>query len=296
MDWDSPFFSAVKSGDISTVKSELIRGIDVNARNTKGSTALMAASYFGHDKIVIALLKYNADVDLQNDAGYTALIIAINTEFKGGIDGLQIVKLLVDAGADINIKLNDEPTWRIPYLIYGSHPISEFFLKVYYYYADISEIPEVNKWSRAQQRCLVFQYLTNLTFIIRSYVWHLTDEEARKEIKSVTDSTYMVLDPSVLILLRLSPTKRKIVVNQAVVDDDGKVNFSSYTLNRDIYSFLKDIKFDKVIIKQYGTSILMDNDKFIDIENWPKQSYGSSISSRVPKRDNVDRLEFDLLF
>ena len=69
-------FKAVKDNDINKVKRLLEAGANVNIQNNRGYTALIDASYKGHTEIVKLLLEYKANVNIQNKYGYTALICA----------------------------------------------------------------------------------------------------------------------------------------------------------------------------------------------------------------------------
>jgi uncharacterized protein len=75
----------------------LQKGADPNAKNKEGETALMWAV---HDfEKVRCLLKKGADVNAQTKSGNTALLIG-----SVGSDQYQIVKLLLDNGADPTVK------------------------------------------------------------------------------------------------------------------------------------------------------------------------------------------------
>ena len=68
----------------------LARGVDVNAKDKDGGTALMAASAQGHLDVVQALLENGADVKAKGSNGTTALSVAKDDEVKAA---------LTDAGA-----------------------------------------------------------------------------------------------------------------------------------------------------------------------------------------------------
>ena len=94
---------AVKCGTVDEVKGLLSVGIDVNAKDKRGKTALLIASCSGTDdwgdvEIVKALLSAGADVNVTDEHGYTALGFA---SLEGNED---LVKLLLSAGADVNGK------------------------------------------------------------------------------------------------------------------------------------------------------------------------------------------------
>ena len=61
----------------------------------------MRKHYAGTAEIVKALLRFGAHVNLQNNAGETALMYAIKYCYG---DSLDFVKLLLKAGADVSLK------------------------------------------------------------------------------------------------------------------------------------------------------------------------------------------------
>ncbi|MCL2103738.1 MAG: ankyrin repeat domain-containing protein [Kiritimatiellaeota bacterium] len=93
---------AVKCGTVDEVKGLLSAGIDVNAKNERGETALLIASFAGTDAwtdadIFKILLSAGADVNVMDKSGHTALYwvaMAGNTD---------IVKMLLIAGANVNV-------------------------------------------------------------------------------------------------------------------------------------------------------------------------------------------------
>ncbi len=90
------FFEAVKDGDHNEVKKIIEAGIDVNAEDKNGWTALMFASQEGHTDIARLLLKNGADVTAQNNEWGTAMVFALeNGHFE-------IVALILNAIAKNN--------------------------------------------------------------------------------------------------------------------------------------------------------------------------------------------------
>ena len=67
-------------GQTEVVKMLLEKGADVNAKNTKGWTALMIASLRGQTEVVKNLLEKGADVNAKDEDGKSALKHAINNE------------------------------------------------------------------------------------------------------------------------------------------------------------------------------------------------------------------------
>ena len=72
--------------------------IDINKKNTQGSTALMFASENGNAKIVKLLIENGANPDLQNNSGLTALMLACDN-LKN-----EVIKLLIENNANINLE------------------------------------------------------------------------------------------------------------------------------------------------------------------------------------------------
>ena len=83
-----------RNGDATGLGALLKGGLAVDARDAKGNTLLMLASYHGRAEVVKLLLKSGATVDLRNDKGQTPLG---GVAFKGYAE---IATLLLDAGAD----------------------------------------------------------------------------------------------------------------------------------------------------------------------------------------------------
>lgn len=74
--------------------------VDLNARNKYGNTALHVACnsiYSINNEIVKLLLKYPLDINAKGLDDYTALLYAIGKRDKN------VVKILIDNGADVNI-------------------------------------------------------------------------------------------------------------------------------------------------------------------------------------------------
>lgn len=108
-----------RTASLDAVRSELDRGAYVNARTKSvyeklaGLTPLMEAVSWNDLPRVELLLepKYKADVNLRslNEQGDAALHMAIRSPSFGGVDkekNLEIIKLLLKRGADVNAKNN----------------------------------------------------------------------------------------------------------------------------------------------------------------------------------------------
>lgn len=90
--------TAARKGDAARVRALIGSGADVNAREGKGLTALMAAGGEGHTEVVRILLRAGADVDAPLPSGWTALMQAAS---EGRAEA---ATLLLDAGADIDAR------------------------------------------------------------------------------------------------------------------------------------------------------------------------------------------------
>jgi ankyrin repeat protein/arylsulfatase A-like enzyme len=117
-----------RAGDTAAVARLLDGGVDVNARDAGGETALIAAAAQGHDEIVELLLSHHVDVDAIDDLGTSALVSAAEQGHQGIVQRLlahgakvdsqgtaplvaaadkgrtPILRLLLDANADRNVR------------------------------------------------------------------------------------------------------------------------------------------------------------------------------------------------
>lgn len=98
---DSPFLYAGARGRLAILKLTLAAGADLASTNRYGGTALIPAAHYGHVETVRELLKTKIAVDHVNRLGWTALLEAVILG-DGGPAHTQIVRLLLDAGADPN--------------------------------------------------------------------------------------------------------------------------------------------------------------------------------------------------
>lgn len=81
-----------RSSSVKIFKSLIGYGVDVNAKNNDGRTALMLTSNLDIAKL---LIDSGADVNAKSNGGLTALMLT---------SSLEITKLLIDNGADVNAK------------------------------------------------------------------------------------------------------------------------------------------------------------------------------------------------
>ena len=92
------FVEAAGMGEYDTVFTMIKNGADVNAKNSKGQTALMRAVYNRQQDVVRLLLTHKANPEIRTPTGNSVLVNAARVGDRG------IVELLLDAGVDINEK------------------------------------------------------------------------------------------------------------------------------------------------------------------------------------------------
>lgn len=92
---------ALANNKLNAYLKLLEMGADVNKKNKDENTPLMEAVKTGNEKTVEETLKYNPNIDEKNNAGNTALILAISPAKSPAI-----VEMLLRAGADITIENN----------------------------------------------------------------------------------------------------------------------------------------------------------------------------------------------
>jgi ankyrin repeat protein len=105
---DSPYLYAGAEGRIEILKLTLARA-DLKSLNRYGGTALIPAAHHGHPEAVRILLGTAIDKDHVNKLGWTALLEAVILG-DGGPVHAEIVRLLVEAGANVNLADRDGVT------------------------------------------------------------------------------------------------------------------------------------------------------------------------------------------
>jgi uncharacterized protein len=98
---DSPFLYAGAESRNEILRMTLAAGADLASTNRYGGTALIPAAHQGHVETVKILLATAIDKDHVNRLGWTALLEAVILG-DGGPAHNEIVRLLIDAGADVN--------------------------------------------------------------------------------------------------------------------------------------------------------------------------------------------------
>ncbi|MBA3954066.1 ankyrin repeat domain-containing protein [Candidatus Dependentiae bacterium] len=94
-----PLLAASEKGHTDMVELLLnVPGVNPNAQDKAGQTALIYACNLGHNSIVKLLIEKKANLNLQDKLGFSPLIVAIEKGF------IPIVAVLVAAGANLNVQ------------------------------------------------------------------------------------------------------------------------------------------------------------------------------------------------
>ncbi len=92
----SALFKAIRASDMTSVKSALAAGANVNGRSDEGDTPLMYAAVYSTAECVKTLLEGGADPNARDERGGTALMRAVRDIDK--------VRLLVERGAEVDAR------------------------------------------------------------------------------------------------------------------------------------------------------------------------------------------------
>lgn len=96
---EKKFLEAVEDGKAALVQSLIASGVDINAKDKFGDTALMMATRNGETAMVELLLNAGADANLENIAGTTALKMAKAAVLRGK-GNKKILEILGQAQAE----------------------------------------------------------------------------------------------------------------------------------------------------------------------------------------------------
>uniref|UniRef100_A0A8C0XJ52 Ankyrin repeat domain-containing protein 29 n=1 Tax=Castor canadensis TaxID=51338 RepID=A0A8C0XJ52_CASCN len=117
-------FWAARKGNLALLKLLLNSGrVDVDCRDSHGTTLLMVASYAGHIDCVRELVLQGADINLQRESGTTALFFAAQ---QGHND---VVRFLFGFGASTECRTKDGGTALLAASQYGHMQVVETLLK-----------------------------------------------------------------------------------------------------------------------------------------------------------------------
>jgi len=107
---DNPLLYASAEGQLEIVRLMIDAGADTKLTNRYGGIGLIPAADRGHVEVVRELLtRSDSDVNHVNRLGWTALLEAVILG-DGGPDHTEIVALLIEHGADVNLADRDGVT------------------------------------------------------------------------------------------------------------------------------------------------------------------------------------------
>ncbi|WP_152404189.1 ankyrin repeat domain-containing protein [Paenibacillus cellulositrophicus] len=102
------FIQAAEAGDLEAVQNLLQDGIDINAQDERGRTAVMAATYNHQTEMVRLLISKGADINIRDH-------LLNNVFLYAGAEGmLDIVQLAIEADADTKLTNRYGGTALIP--------------------------------------------------------------------------------------------------------------------------------------------------------------------------------------
>lgn len=122
--------NAVRRGDLIEVKQLLRQGINANARDDCQVSALTYAVDIMRPDIVEELIAAGADVNaIDNFHHYPPLLWALDpSDEDDRKKGYEIVRLLVEAGADVNLKGQSDQTALIRIVLAGNEEMTAWLL------------------------------------------------------------------------------------------------------------------------------------------------------------------------
>lgn len=115
--------SAVKKGDVTTVKNLLNKGVSANIKNEKDTSPMELAVIYGCYECLEELIKNGGDVNETDKRGKESLIFLSLSQ-----GGFPYLRLLVRNGADVNKQNSMGYTPLISAVILSQYDMAEFLL------------------------------------------------------------------------------------------------------------------------------------------------------------------------
>ena len=99
---EPPILTCARTGRVAAVRALLAHGADIDAVDAwRGQTPLMWAAAENHVPVMHVLLEAGAAVDAPSSGGFTALMFAVRQDARAA------ARLLVEAGAEVNVRMPD---------------------------------------------------------------------------------------------------------------------------------------------------------------------------------------------
>lgn len=131
------FIFASGQGQIDAVREAILKGVNVNAFDSFGNTALCFAAYWGQLDTVRFLLQVGANLELKDEQnGWTPLIAAIR------LGQVEVVKLLIKAGANVHSTHRCQTTlmFAINYAIKNINFGNRLFSKTSFHHFEVIQV------------------------------------------------------------------------------------------------------------------------------------------------------------
>ena len=113
----SALVRATRANSVDAVDMLLYLGADPNTTTESGLTSLILACILGNIKIAKLLLQARVNINQQDEDGFTALMRACNSETPNN----DLVRLLIQSGADISIKESEQLWTALMYAVERGH-------------------------------------------------------------------------------------------------------------------------------------------------------------------------------
>ena len=220
------FIIAVKLNDQDAVRY-FLKKVDVNAQDEEGKTALILASDRGYTEIVKLLLEAGANVNLQDSHGNTALMWASS---KGHIE---VVRLLLESGAKVDLQNKDGATALMWASGDGKKEIAKILLE------NGANILQESKYKEiALSYAFESSFFADFRALTKTNVEHrdLTSKDKDIARKLILDSSYM---KTMEMLLNIHIEKKH------TFDEKFKLKLESFATafnHKEFFELLKKIK------------------------------------------------------
>ncbi len=123
------FVSAADEGKLKKVKEYITSGVNVNAINSEGESALINAAIIGHVNVVKALLQANANPDvffLGKDGVFKATALMELPMARWNTKRMEIIQELINYGANINLSDSCGRTALMLFLDWNDSPDEQY--------------------------------------------------------------------------------------------------------------------------------------------------------------------------